>query len=43
MEEEGSSVVRCLQDYITEIKDDKCKEQVGDVQQWAFLDSWVEG
>ena len=28
MDEEGSSVIRCLQDYLSEIKEDKCKEQV---------------
>ena len=36
MDEEGSSVIRCLQDYLTEIKDEKCKEQV-----WMGTNRWA--
>ena len=36
MDEEGSSVIRCLQDYLTEIKDEKCKEQV-----WMGMNRWA--
>ncbi len=31
IDSEGASVIRCLQDYINEVKDAKCKDQASGV------------